>query len=58
MSEAKIRCEMFSETNFNDLDKEINNFLNDEDIEFVDIKFSTCMVEDCIFYSAIVVYKI
>jgi hypothetical protein len=61
MSEAKkdlISFQVFCETDVELLDTKINQFFERDHREFVDVKFSTCVNDDDIYYSAIAVYKI
>lgn len=56
-----MKVKLFDESHELDLEKSINNFLNNNDIDLIDIKFqvaiSTCVEEQIYCFSAMVIYK-
>jgi hypothetical protein len=53
-----ISFQVFSESDSEVLGIRINQFFEHEHREFLDVKFSTCVDDKCIYYSAIAIYKI
>lgn len=56
-----IEVTCFSNTDINDIEEEINAFLHDSDIDtdtLIEIKWSTCVDENNVYFNAMVIYKI
>ena len=57
----KVKVKLFDESHEKDLERSINLFLSEEDIEVIDIKFSTSISifssEQVYCFSAMIIYK-
>jgi Sporulation protein Cse60 len=55
---AGISCVILHSENFEDLQSQVNFYLEDMLIEIVDVKFSTSIDDNIMHFSAMVIFKI